>query len=973
MTDRKRDREDYVDDDLSFKQKEIRVDAGSGESVDEGGVGDLDVDVEAYRYISDNVLVSPGCESCQRLKGRAVTALSDSEKSLMVQVLWSNLINNFTFKFIPRLLSKPYGSSEVCPKFNRMVERLILRNVEEEDKRVLAAGKGNSLMDDLHKTYFLACQHPGIYSTSIQCLAPVGTGKTGIALIDDLGEIIHSKELILCQKFLDRSPFQLGNIYKYELMSLVWSVNETVYHTGEDSESEYYCSNKGKANNAHFNIRYLEPSLYLPMNSTPLTLVKEPEELRRMINDVLDAMEAHYNRSSTGCEDDPFLLAIDVEHHSNQSFKGFVSLIQLSTRGHDYIIDPFNLFNELQELNELTANPRILKVLHGSDYDIIWLQRDFSVYIVNMFDTGRAARILNTPGGFSLKNLLSIYCSIDVDKRFQLADWRERPLTNELIEYARGDTHYLLYVYDIMRNLLLLHASKKPDSSVLVSDAFLEVVNDSIVVSPDLLSRFNLEGLVYEEELSGGGMRQLVRLADLDPSAFLTAMHNSRRLCLKEYFEKPIDIWNLCYGIRTKMSKSSLKTPIDSAIVTLLSYYLFIWRESLARLMDVSANYVLKESMVIKICHKQPTNNNEILSMYPSIPANLKRHSEYILNIVIYVKSFVTSKSEDEIFDFNSYISHIYSNIANSDTNSSNACKSSATSNHGLLSSSDVQIASELSNVAGNGSTIVDNNDNKSTLQHDPLENIQPKSDQGGYNNIEGTPTRESTKRRSVTIKKSTSDSMSRFADNLFGSPKKASKSELDSSISVSDTDKGSISDIIHMDINNTLSGELPDIFKNKSMNASMKDLTASIVNSEQPKEVGRENNKTFEEYYSEKVKEETSDDESSPLVLSIREQFNEDTDYLYKKQKAKKVKSEDSQTEHSVVSKSPNKMTQEDEDKISGFSNLIKENASILPASITCKSDLPDFIKNSQKVGVPSKSKKFVESMKTKKWHKKR
>jgi exosome complex exonuclease RRP6 len=37
------------------------------------------------------------------------------------------------------------------------------------------------------------------------------------------------------------------------------------------------------------------------------------------------------------------------------------------------------------------------------------------------------------------------------DKQYQLSDWRVRPLTPELINYAREDTHYLLYAYDRLR------------------------------------------------------------------------------------------------------------------------------------------------------------------------------------------------------------------------------------------------------------------------------------------------------------------------------------------------------------------------------------------------------------------------------------------------------------------------------------------------------------------------------------------
>lgn len=72
-------------------------------------------------------------------------------------------------------------------------------------------------------------------------------------------------------------------------------------------------------------------------------------------------------------------MAIDTEHHSYESYKGFVCLLQLSTcssagAAKDFIVDPFSLFTYLPALNELTANPKILKVLHGSASDVLWLQ-----------------------------------------------------------------------------------------------------------------------------------------------------------------------------------------------------------------------------------------------------------------------------------------------------------------------------------------------------------------------------------------------------------------------------------------------------------------------------------------------------------------------------------------------------------------------------------------------------------------------
>lgn len=53
-------------------------------------------------------------------------------------------------------------------------------------------------------------------------------------------------------------------------------------------------------------------------------------------------------------------------------------------------------------------------------------QRDFSVYLVNVFDTAVAARTLAIPGGASLANLLSFYLKKQKDRKMQLADWRVR-------------------------------------------------------------------------------------------------------------------------------------------------------------------------------------------------------------------------------------------------------------------------------------------------------------------------------------------------------------------------------------------------------------------------------------------------------------------------------------------------------------------------------------------------------------------
>ena len=107
-------------------------------------------------------------------------------------------------------------------------------------------------------------------------------------------------------------------------------------------------------------------------------------------------------------------------------------------------MDPSLLRSELPMFNETTANPKIVKILHGCDSDIKLLQRVFSIYLRNVFDTHQTGKLLGFPR-LSLAWLLSNFCGIDVKNNSQLADRRFRTLPMEMMFYARQETRYLLY------------------------------------------------------------------------------------------------------------------------------------------------------------------------------------------------------------------------------------------------------------------------------------------------------------------------------------------------------------------------------------------------------------------------------------------------------------------------------------------------------------------------------------------------
>ena len=90
-----------------------------------------------------------------------------------------------------------------------------------------------------------------------------------------------------------------------------------------------------------------DPLPFLPYESSEATLVDTPEILNSMVDTLRLAKE----------------IAVDLEHHDEHSYIGLVSLMQISTRDRDWVIDTLMPWREkLQVLNEVFTDPKILKV-----------------------------------------------------------------------------------------------------------------------------------------------------------------------------------------------------------------------------------------------------------------------------------------------------------------------------------------------------------------------------------------------------------------------------------------------------------------------------------------------------------------------------------------------------------------------------------------------------------------------------------
>lgn len=272
-------------------------------------------------------------------------------------------------------------------------------------------------------------------------------------------------------------------------------------------------------------------------------------------------------------------IAVDLEAHNYRSFGGITCLIQITIGATDdnpepcnYLVDPFPLWQQLgKALGPAFANANIVKIMHGAESDVQWLQRDFGIYIVNLFDTYNAAKMLELRK-LGYAHLLTTYVGIVPDKSHQLADWRQRPLPSAMREYAIMDTHYLLDIFHHLKYDLEHH---KTATISKVFDKSREV--------------------------------SLIRYA---PEAF-----------------KPS-------GYKTLMNKRRSKSDLNETQEYVLKE-LYDWRDQIARQYDESLIYVCENNKLLRLALACPTNLTALQGLLQPVPPLILRHAKQLLGIVL--------------------------------------------------------------------------------------------------------------------------------------------------------------------------------------------------------------------------------------------------------------------------------------------------------------------------------------------------
>ena len=169
-------------------------------------------------------------------------------------------------------------------------------------------------------------------------------------------------------------------------------------------------------------------------------------------------------------------ISIDTETMGLVVKRDRLCLIQIKNNTDDkyYIlqitdkVDP----KKCQNLKTLLENKKILKIFHFARFDLAVIKQYLNINVNNVFCTKIASKLARTyTNKHGLKDLISEFLKIDIDKKEQSSNWGSKRLTKDQIQYALNDVKYLNEIYKVLNFELKKKSLSKEYKQIL---SFLE-------------------------------------------------------------------------------------------------------------------------------------------------------------------------------------------------------------------------------------------------------------------------------------------------------------------------------------------------------------------------------------------------------------------------------------------------------------------------------------------------------------------
>lgn len=147
------------------------------------------------------------------------------------------------------------------------------------------------------------------------------------------------------------------------------------------------------------------------------------------------------------------ILGIDSEFQRTDTFYPLPGLYQVFDGHQVYLIDPLEI-EQWQPFTDLLQDPDVIKVMHACSEDLELFYTHLGVTPAGIFDTQLAQAFLTPAYSISYANLVEQRAGELLDKGATRSNWRQRPLTDQQLQYAAADVLHLPQLYLEMRKAL---------------------------------------------------------------------------------------------------------------------------------------------------------------------------------------------------------------------------------------------------------------------------------------------------------------------------------------------------------------------------------------------------------------------------------------------------------------------------------------------------------------------------------------
>ncbi|CDU19792.1 exosome complex exonuclease RRP6, putative [Plasmodium yoelii] len=397
------------------------------------------------------------------------------------------------------------------------------------------------------------------------------------------------------------------------------------------------------------------------INSKEYKIINNKNDLINMINTIKNT-----------CDKISIINLIDYKN----SYHGFTSLILIGTQDIDYIINVFNMFEDIYLLNEITTDSKILKITYNSENLILFFQKDFSIYFINIIDLLLCANCLNIKN--SIPYLIFNYFNVNIGLTSITSVPLDKPLSLESIQIFRTHSHYLYNLFDyIITDLYYNYIFNRVKKENIDSTSIKVDKSDEDIISQKEHCIQNQGNYNYTLNLSNEINRiyntnvyvnfEKIKFSDITPeeekqgiNIIKTMFIKSNEICLIKF-----EIQNENDNIsKTKEKiKQIINTSYNTTCCDKLIENILIWRQKLSKKINLPNDNILNIHNIISIILNDSTSISNLKNNITPLNNIISENIESLFEVI--VKSNInnnnlnianTKSKKGNIFFYHNYL-----------------------------------------------------------------------------------------------------------------------------------------------------------------------------------------------------------------------------------------------------------------------------------------------------------------------------